>query len=152
MDDWPPRARLWICKFDLKATVGVSLIHISDRFLTYVSLSLGITLPTAQNTVWSAESVDMTVLSWITEVSTLRIWSDLKLKGERVKVWSHVSLAMKRFLTRDWRFDISMCEQSCRRTSPRGRKADVEQGCSLKGVAVPPIVISMRWGEVIGIQ
>jgi len=40
--------------------------------------------------------------------------------------------------------DISMCEQSCRRTGPRGRKADVGQGYSLERVAVPPIVVLTR--------
>ena len=46
----------------IKTIIKVSLIQISDRSSTYVSLSLGITLPKARNTVWSVESVHMTVL------------------------------------------------------------------------------------------
>ena len=43
-----------------------------------------------------------------------------------------------------------MCEQSCRRTGPRGCKADVGQGYSLEGVAVPSVVVPIGLGEVIG--
>jgi hypothetical protein len=46
----------------IKTIIKVSLIQISNRSLTYVSLSLEITLLKAQNTVWLVESVHMTVL------------------------------------------------------------------------------------------